>query len=218
MAHKGNASFCIAGATGNINLLERIMATGKAIKFTCIDDDLEYTLARFAAKHGKSIHGMRHRYYKLGRPERLTVADLIAPLQHGGQNALAITLVRADGTRELLSMAEIARECNRATGRRQPDSTFSKRWVTMGCPHIVNIEQFTKPTAAFCEDQRRFNGRAETDLSHIPQGDLESLSDRENTGAAREEAHLWQCPGSLSDRGRFNGFVNRGGQSVPVYA
>jgi len=97
----------------------------KEIKFICTDDDLEYSLIEFAEKHKEIVtpSQVRHRYYKLNRPKKASIAELTQYLPYGGQNSLEITVIMPDGSTDIMSMKELAAACNEIEGVESPVST-----------------------------------------------------------------------------------------------
>lgn len=108
---------------------------------------------------------------------------------------------------------------------------FLLRWNAFGRPEEVTMEIFTmsndevteRTGVNFWKAPKLHNGVADPKFldpnfhPDIPFGDLQHLSCRTNTGAARKDAD-WNNPGSLRERGGFNGYVNKGGRSFPIYA
>ena len=186
-----------------------------------------WALRDFCHHHGANERSVRHKWYKLGRPETIETRELIAVPQHGGQNCFVVTTLLPDGSRKTFGSAKEMSE-------------FAEQWAV---DHDLTQQHKAATLYGIWRDKlsrakvfkigslfvrRKTITATEMCLRDVPEGDLAHLSGRRTKD--REEL-LSIIPGPskyerayLDDTGKFGAsqvqrenFAGRCQGGAPIY-
>ena len=195
---------------------------------TFIDENGKlWELRDFCRHHNANERTVRHKWYKLGRPETIETRELVAPPQHGGQNSFVVTAMMPDGNRKTFGSAKEMSEFASEWGARlKTPKQFAPATLYAIWRDRLSRARVFKITSLFTRPARiRASTMVEMD---VPKGDLAHLSGRRTKD--REE-FLSIIPGPsryerahLNDTGKFGAgqvqrenFAGRCQGGAPIY-
>ena len=198
----------------------------RVITFTDENGKL-WELRDFCRYHNANERTVRHKWYKLGRPETIETRELVAPPKHGGQNSFVVTAMLPDGSRKTFGsakeMSEFAEQW--AIDRNLPQQFKAATLYATWRDKLSRAKVF-KINSLFV--RRKKITATEMCLRDVPDGDLAHLSGRRTKD---KEDFLNIIPGPsryerayLDDAGKFGAqkiqrenFAGRCQGGAPIY-
>ena len=186
-----------------------------------------WALRDFCHHHGANERSVRHKWYKLGRPQVIETRELISQPQHGGNNSVIVTALMPDGSRKTFGSAKEMSEFAAKWGESlETPQKFAPATIYSAWRDRLSRAKVFKITSLFVRPTRiKASAMVEMD---VPKGDLAHLSGRRTKD---REARLSIIPGPskyerayLDDAGKFGAgqvqqenFSGRCQGGAPIY-
>lgn len=183
-----------------------------------LEDGCRYSVNSVAKMLNVTVSRLRHCYYRMNRPEKITKAELLKNMGRDRNLLAQITVIddregMNNERHENMLVSEIAEWCNEILNSDRPVVSYSSKYIQAGRPSTVNLSMFL-------DWKRPYKKEHGADLSHIPEGDLAHLSGKQKSskyiekilsgGAGTWESKNLNPTGFSPKRVNFSGYDSTG--------